>query len=83
MALHVPIFVRRIAKIGAVVMLAALIVGVVDNFINPRTHKTGAYKPACDGLPCREKWECGSRCVCTPVAGRDLGVCVVKGSLKK
>lgn len=24
--------------------------------------------PTCDGLPCDQQWECGSKCICNPHA---------------
>ena len=35
------------------------------------------FKPACDGVPCRNTAECGTRCTCV-FSGGPLGVCVAK-----
>jgi hypothetical protein len=35
------------------------------------------FKPACDGVPCRNTAECGTRCTCE-FSGGPLGVCVAK-----
>ena len=35
------------------------------------------FKPACDGVPCRNTAECGTRCACV-FSGGPLGVCVAK-----
>lgn len=35
------------------------------------------FKPACDGLSCRNTTECGTRCTCV-FSGGSLGVCVAK-----
>ena len=35
------------------------------------------FKPACDGVPCRNTAECGTRCTCALSSGA-LGVCVAK-----
>jgi hypothetical protein len=42
-----------------------------------KNSKRPYFKPACDGVPCRNTAECGTRCNCV-LSGSPLGVCVAK-----
>ena len=77
---QVPNFVKRILLVCSVVLLAAVAAKLINSVSGPPRHLRGAFKPVCDGLPCREKSECGTKCSCEARADNPLGVCVAKSS---
>jgi hypothetical protein len=64
-------------------ILATLVAIWIVSFALGRTgreakhSKRPYFKPACDGVPCSNTAECGTRCTCV-FSGNALGVCVAR-----
>lgn len=58
--------VKRMGRFGlAPTMLAAMLLALA---ISAATVRADPDPPTCDGVPCDQQWECGSKCVCNPHA---------------
>lgn len=68
----------RVLLVSATLVTIWIVSGALGWTGREAKRSTRAYfKPACDGLSCRNTAECGTRCTCV-VSGGSLGMCVAR-----
>jgi len=71
-------FARKVLIFSVVLAILTVASAIVGMFSHPHAESVKRFRPLCDGLPCRNKWECGTKCTCEFRAGSPTGICVVK-----
>lgn len=56
------------SRLGALGKIAAVVTMIGALGLSASAARASDGPPACDGEPCDQQWECGTKCVCNPHA---------------